>query len=336
MAKYKLAMACWNKEDIDFTEQLDSLADLDIEYEGFLLNHSQDPEVVINALKDFDYVIAGSELYSKETMPYLPKLKLIMRFGIGYDNIDMQCASEEGIAAANLPGCIAGSVAEHSLSLMLALARDLEGLTQTVKNGGYGRTGMLDSLEGSTVGLLGFGAIAKKLAKLLSGFDVELLAYDPYVSEEDMAKLGAKKCTLEEVRAKADFLSLHLPDLPETRHMIDEEFIAQMKDGAYLINTARGRIVDEYALAAALESGKLKGAGLDVFEFEPPAADNPLRKQKRVLFTPHCAAANPNCFKYVMDLALEDIRSFHTGGKIRSLLNPDYIENVSKRENPLE
>jgi len=333
MSEFKVIATCVNAVFAGIEKQ-DCLKEQGIKPYSVALNHSQDPELVINTLKDFDYVIAGSEVFNETTLPYLPKLKLILRFGVGYDSVDLACAAKEGIAVANLPGSNAKSVAEHALSMMLALGRNLEGITTNIKNGGYTVTEILDSLQCSTVGLIGFGAISRRLAHLLSVFEANILAYDPFVSSEDMQAMGVQKCTLDDLLSVSDFISMHLPCVPETTHMVNDEFLAKMKKGSYLINTSRGRIVDEAALIRALESGHLKGAGLDVFENEPLPLDSPLRRQQRILLTPHYATASGQCFKDVMAAAAKDIAAFHQGLPITSLLNPEYIENVGKRQNP--
>ena len=311
---------------LDITEDMKPITDLGLEYHPIALKMTQDAQIIERELKDADYVIAGSERYDMETMSLLPKLKLIVRNGVGYDSVDLKAAAELGIAVCNLPGSNAYSVAEHALGMMICLTRHMPQHTVRIKDNRYGGF-ISDSLTGR-VWLIGFGAISKQLAKLLKIFAVEIVAYDPYVDEAVMAEYSVKKVEMEELIATSDIISLHLPALPENYHMINAEFIAKMKDGAYFINCARGSIVDEDALAEALLSGKLAGAGLDAFDPEPIRPDSKLMEVENIIMTPHVATGNTKCFHTVLGIGAQAIADFHTGKEPYHLLNPDYINNA--------
>lgn len=232
-------------------------------------------------------VIAGTERYDAEMLEGCSELKAIIRFGVGTDNFDLETMKAKGIQVGIISNY--NAVAEFALTLILSTMKNLPRCDAEVRRGGWGRYPMRE-LTGKTVGLVGFGRIGKRLAELLRGFDVKLLAYDPYLPAELMIERGAEPVSFEELLGRADVVSLHLPATEATRHIINAESIAKMKDGAYLINTSRGALVDEAALVEALKSGKLGGAGLDVYEKEPVTAENPLFELQNNVLSPHLSA----------------------------------------------
>jgi D-3-phosphoglycerate dehydrogenase len=238
-------------------------------------------------IRDAYGIIAGTEPYDEDMLSAAPHCRVIVRFGVGLDNFDLEAMKRRGIHV----GVIANynAVAEFALTLMLGALKYLPQHDAVVRRGQWNRYSCRE-LTGKTVGLVGFGRIGSRLAQLLQGFGVTLLVYDPYVAQERVAALGGEKVSLEQLLGRSDIVSLHLPATPQTKHLINSAAIAQMKDGAYLINTARGALVDENALVDALRRGKLSGAGLDVFESEPVAADHPLLSLENVVVAPHAAA----------------------------------------------
>lgn len=314
---------------IDISGDMKEITDLGITYEPASLRMSQDAQVIEKALKDADYIIAGSERLDEETMSLLPKLKLIVRNGVGYDSVDLRAASKLGIAVCNLPGSNAFSVAEHVLGMMIGITRHMPLHTQRIKEDRYGAF-IGDSLCGR-VGLIGFGAISRHLAKLLSVFDAETVSCDPYVDEKTMAGYNVKKVEMEELLSGSNIVSLHLPATEDNRHMVNREFISRMQDGAYFINCARGSLVDEEALADALLSGKLSGAGLDAFDPEPIRSGSRLLQAENVILTPHSSTGTYQCFHTVLKIAAHSIADFYQGKEPFHLLNPDYVKNAKKR-----
>ena len=216
-------------------------------------------------------------------------LRVIARYGAGVDRVDLAAAQARGIIVTNTPGANAAAVAELAIGLMLALARHITLANATTRRGEWRRYAGI-SLQGKTVGLLGFGAIGREVARRLSGFDCQLLAHDPYVTAADAASLGVELAARDKLLATADMLSLHVPVSPDTYGLVDADFLSAMKRGAYLINTARGELIDEDALIAALASGQIAGAALDVFSMEPPPGDHPLFDFPQVIATPHMGA----------------------------------------------
>ena len=217
-----------------------------------------------------DGYIAGLDTIDRAALESADRLRVIARYGTGVDGVDLEAAREKGIVVTNTPGVNATSVAELAVGLMLSLARMIPVANQEIKAGKPPRIEGV-SLEGKIVGLLGLGAIGRRVASRLQGFECTVLAYDPLVGGAAAQAVGAVLCPQAEVVARSDFLSLHVPLLPETRGMVDASFLERMKSGAFLVNTARGELVDEAALLAALQSGHLRGAALDVFALEPPA-----------------------------------------------------------------
>jgi len=219
------------------------------------------------------------------------KLKVIGRAGIGVDNVDLETAAKEGIKVVNAPTGATASVAELTIAHMLSLSRHLTKADLTMKSGEWAKKQLKgNELYGKILGLIGCGNIGKLTAKYVQVFNMSVIGYDPFISKEDMRKDGIKKIEdLEELIKTADFISLHLPHIPETHHIVNKEVLSKMKPSAYLINCARGGTVDEKALYDALKNGEIAGAGIDVFENEPPK-DSPLLKLDNVILTPHIGA----------------------------------------------
>jgi D-3-phosphoglycerate dehydrogenase len=233
--------------------------------------------------------IAGLDTIDRTALQAADQLRVIARYGAGVDRVDLEAAKERGIIVTNTPGANSISVAELTVGLILALARMIPVANAATKAGEWPRLSGV-SLEGKAVGLLGLGSIGRQVARRLAGFDCIIMAYDPVADQAFAKRHDVKLLPREELIQGADFLSLHVPALPETRGMVSESFLSQMKPGAFLINTARGELIDETALLAALRSGHLRGAALDAFAKEPPGPDNPLFALPQVIATPHTGA----------------------------------------------
>ena len=244
---------------------------------------------VAQLLPGIDGYIAGLDAIDANALKTADRLKVICRYGVGVDNVDLNIARAKGIIVTNTPGANSVSVAELALGLILALARQIPEAVDAVHQGKWPRYSGI-SLEGKSIGILGLGAIGKQLARRLKGFDCIILAFDPYADTGFAKENQVVLTSMEGVIEKSDFLSLHLPLLPETRGLVNETFLKRMKKGSFLINTSRGEVVDEDALLAALQSGQLKGAGLDAFVVEPPDPKNPLLNLPQVIATPHLGA----------------------------------------------
>lgn len=264
-----------------------------------------DSHTLASLLPKVDGYIAGLDQIDHYALMLASRLKVIARYGVGVDAVDLQAARQKGIIVTNTPGANSRSVAELTVGLMLSLARSIPSAASATRSGGWPRLSGI-SLQGKVIGLLGFGAIGRTVASLLSGFETTVLAYDPIVTPEQASELGAALTTLEEIIRQADIVSLHCPLTADTRQMVNAGFLGAMKPGAYLINTARGALVDEPALLAALESGSLGGAALDVFSTQPPEADNPLLRHPRLVATPHMGAHTDGATNAMGWMALND------------------------------
>ena len=252
-----------------------------------------------------DGYIAGLDTVDRAVIELADRLKVIARYGVGIDNVDLKAAKENGIIVTNTPGANSDSVAELTIGLILSLARSIPMANRLTKAGEWPRLRGI-SLNGKVVGLIGFGSIGKRVARRLNGFECTILAYDTKPDLEYAESIGVNIRTLDDIIRESEFLSLHLPLLPETRELVNADFLSKMKPGAFLINTSRGEIVDETALAKALESGHLRGAALDVFTNQPPEKDNPLLALPQVIATPHMGSHTDGAANAMGWIALQD------------------------------
>lgn len=221
-----------------------------------------------------------------------PQCRIVARYGVGLDNIDLDAAAERSVWVTNVPAYATDTVADHTLALLLASVRDLAGVTAHLREGGWRDVELLSTpllLQGRLLGVIGFGAIGQAVAARGRAFGLRVAAHDPGVPDEAFTRLGVERLPLAELLAQSDVVSLHTALTDGTRGLLDAAAIATMKRGAIVLNTARGGLIDEDALLAALDSGQLARAGLDVFEQEPLTADHPLRTHPRVIATPHVA-----------------------------------------------
>lgn len=273
-------------------------------------------------LKRVDALIAGTSVWDAAAFDLMPNLKVIDRFGVGVELIDLEEAKRRGIIVMNAKGGNARSVAEFTLGLTLDALRNTPVLCEKLKKGVWVRASGRD-LNGMTVGLIGFGDIAKHFAHLLSGFDVRILACRRKKGgEEEALRYGVTMVSEEELLAQSDVISLHIPATAENYHFINDERIAKMKDGVYLINTARGALIDDEALIRGIDSGKIARAAVDVFHEEPIGADHILLNSEHVICTPHTAADTVECAANVGLMIARDINAVLRGEEPTIWLNP--------------
>lgn len=260
---------------------------------------------VAELLPGVDGYIAGLDEIDRQALEKADRLKVIARYGVGVDSVDLEAAVEKGILVTNTPGANASSVAELTIALMLALARQIPEAAAATHQGLWPRLPGV-AIEGKTVGIVGLGSIGKQFARRLRGFDCRILAYEPFPDMDFLHNNLVDLVGLDELLGQSDFVSLHLPLLPDTRCMVNGEFLKKVKKGACLINTSRGEIIDEDALFAALKSGHLRGAGLDAFTVEPPDPDHPLLALPQVIATPHLGAQTDAATSNMGWLAMRD------------------------------
>lgn len=282
------------------------------------------PEEILERLDGVDGYLAGLDYINADVLAKAPaSLKVISRYGAGVDRVDMPAATAKGIKVTNTPGTNAVAVCELAFALMLSAARSIPKLDQAVRKGEWPRSQGIE-LKGKTLGIIGLGAIGKNLATRAIAFGMTVMAYDPFLdkkfAEEHGIEAGDDAAALEKVISSANFLSLHVPLIDSTRHMIDAAAIAKMPDGAVIINTARGGIVDEDAVADALKSGKLAAVCLDAFEQEP-VTDSPLLAFDNVIMTPHTGAHTNEAVSGMGKMAVENIIAVLSGKECRYILN---------------
>jgi len=278
--------------------------------------HFMDPYPSAAAVAELAARVQADAILSRQgpvtaaAMDASPRLRVVARHGVGVEDVDVRAAAARGVVVTRAPGSNTRAVAEHTMALILALAKDLRPLGAVVAAGQWrDASAKVRDVAGLRLGLLGFGAIGQAVAGLASAFGMAVSAYDPQHPAASVPSLAA-------LLPASDVLSLHCPLLPQTRHIVDAAALAALPKGAFVVNTARGGLIDEAALAAALDSGHIAGAGLDVFEDEPPAAADPLRRHPRVIATPHVAGVTDGSLVTMGVMAAECIVAVLTGAVV--------------------
>lgn len=287
---------------------------------GYTLVHTPpypSEEVLADFLKQYDPVGVVSRMgqFGAGAIAAGKSLRVISKHGAGVDNIDIDAATQQGIQVIRAAGGNAVSVAEHTVALMFSTIKRLLPLDAGMRAGRWEKAGFLGrELSGMRLGLVGGGAIAAAVAKLVKGMGLDVLVYDPYASVDAINAMGARRAErLEDLLCQSDIVSLHCPLTESNKHLINAEMLALMPADSYVINTSRGGLIDEAALLAALESGHIAGAGLDTFEQEPPLDVNALAASERVILTPHIAGVTKEAGKRVGELAVSGIVDFLAG-----------------------
>jgi len=298
-------------------------------------HHCQTEEDVIEAAANADGLIVGYAQITDRVLGALPKCRIVSRYGIGVDMIDIQAATKRGVVVTNVPDFCLDEVADHTMALLLALARKLVTLDRAVRDGRAVKEGHWDTigvagpvyrLSNQTLGIIGLGQIGRCVMKRAQAFGMKVLsAPDPAVSTEEAAALGATVLPLEEMLAEVDYLTLHVPLLDSTQHLINANRLALMKQSAAIINTSRGPVIDEAALVDALRDGRLAGAGLDVYEIEPFSPDNPLCTMENVVLSSHAAWYSEDAMRDVKVKAARAVADFLRGRVPGSVVNPSAL-----------
>ena len=283
---YKVVITDYFYENIDLEKEI-------LEANGFevISIQTKDEEQLIVGSKGADAIINQFAPMTRKVIETLDNCKIIARYGIGYDNVDVTAASEKGVYVTNVPHYCLDEVAEHAITLLLTLARKVPMLDKAVKNNVWDYTmgKPINRIKGRTLGLVGFGNIAKQVASRAKGLGLEVLAFDPYIADEEMVKRGVIKSELADVLQNSDYVSVHVPYTKNTLHLIGDNEFDMMKNTALFINVARGPVVNEASLIRALTNGKIAGAAVDVLEKEPPSKNHPLFTMDNVIITPHIA-----------------------------------------------
>jgi D-3-phosphoglycerate dehydrogenase len=276
---------------------------------------SLDPAVRLESAREAEALLVQYAHADAALIGTLRRCRVIGSYGVGYDQIDLAAADARGITVIHVPDYGTEEVSDHALCLLLACARGLPRLTRTLAGGGwdYRAALPLHRLRGCTLGLVGLGRIGRRVADKARAFGLRVVATDPYVAPAVFEKHGVEPRALSALLAESHFISLHVPLTSETRGLLDDRALARVRLGAYLINVARGPLVDEVALLGALEAGRLAGAGLDVLAAEPPPTDHPLLRHPKVLVTPHSAWSTEEAMRDLQRLLAEDVARVLSG-----------------------
>jgi len=286
-------------------------------------------EELLQAVKNVEGLIVGADEISRKIIKHAKKLRIIARHGVGVDNIDLKAATDNNVIVTYTPHVNAEAVADFTLGLILSVARRIPQAHLSMKQGKWEATKFIgDELYGKTLGIIGLGGIGYRVAKRAKGFDMRILAYDPYISHERAREVSAELVDLETLLRESDFVALHVALTDETRGMIGEKEFDLMKKTAYFINTSRGQAADEKALYKALKEGKIAGAAIDVYSKEPPRADSPLLKLDNVVTSPHIAAYTHEALRRMDMMNAGDVVKFFKGETPRYVANPEVLKKI--------
>lgn len=282
---------------------------------------------IIRQAQGCSAILIRSAKITAEIMDAIPTLKVVAKHGMGVDNIDVEYATQKGILVVNAPFSNLNAVAEHIVMLLVGLSKRVVRMDKLLRAGQYAQRNTYKTIElkGSTVGIIGMGKISRLVVKKLAGFEMNMIASDPYVKQEDVADLPVTMVSSEEVYTKSDFVIVHTSLFPSTYHLVGAEQFKMMKPTAYIINAARGPVIDEEAMIEALNAGEIAGAGLDVFEQEPPAVDNPLFAMDNTIVSPHNAALSDGALRAMAMDSSMGITEYLTGKPVTYPVNGEVL-----------
>ena len=290
----------------------------------------EEEDVLIKALRDVDALLLRPGMLSKRVIDTADRLKIIAVHGAGVDQVDVQAATEKGVFVTNAPGGNANAVAELTFGLILSVIRRIAWADRHVREGKWEEARFLGTeLQGKTIGIIGLGRVGSRVAKIAKAFGMEILAYDPYISQERAKKVDATSVTLETLLKESEVVTIHVPLTEETRGMIGKEELKSMKRSTILINVARGPIVDEAALYEGLKTDLIAGAALDVLQEEPPSPNNPLFQLDNIVITPHMGGSSTRALKTIARIAAEDIARVLRGELPKNLVNTDVVSRCA-------
>jgi D-3-phosphoglycerate dehydrogenase / 2-oxoglutarate reductase len=306
-----------NEKGID---ELTDIADV-------VTNFTISKEELVDVIKDFDAIIVRSRTkVTREVIEASHKLKIIARAGVGVDNVDVQAATERGVMVINAPESTSITVAEHTMGLILALSRKIAIADSSVKNGKWEKSRFMGiELNGKILGVIGMGRIGSQVVTRSKAFGMETIVYDPYITEKTATELGVTVVDFETLIKKSDVMTIHVPLTSETKYLIRREQLEMMKENAFIVNCARGGIIKEEDLYEALSNGKIRGAGLDVFENEPPE-NSPLLELDNVVLTPHIAASTSEAQRDAAIIVANEIKKVFKGQSPKNVINMPVLD----------
>jgi D-3-phosphoglycerate dehydrogenase / 2-oxoglutarate reductase len=290
------------------------------------------PEAIVQVARQADAVLVTYAKITAEMIRQMAGCRVIARFGIGVDNVDIAAATEAGIVVTKVPDYCVDEVSDHTMALLLALVRKIPFANTLVHGGRWGMPAVvpIHRLRGTVMGLAGFGRIPQLVAPKAKAFGIKVVTYDPYVSESVTRAACVERMDFAQLLKVSDYVSIHTPLVPETHHLFNADVLAQMKPSAYLINTARGPIVDEAALVHALDRGQIAGAALDVLSTEPPSG-SPLFGRNNVILTPHMSFYSEESLIDLQTRAAEEVVRVLTGQVPRYPVNPEVLQSEQLR-----
>jgi D-3-phosphoglycerate dehydrogenase len=296
-----------------------------------LLEGKKSPAELAALLSDADAIMVSSAPITAEVLDAMPRCKVVARYGVGVDTLDLEAAAERNIVCAHVPDFCAEEVSNHALMLMLAAVKKIIVLDGWVRSGGWrsGALGPMQHLHGQTVGLVACGNIGRAFARKVAALRMRVIGYDPYLDPALAGAAGIELVSLDDLLTQSDIVSVHAPLTDETRHIIDAAALAKMKPAAFLINTSRGPTVDEAALITALQNRQIAGAGLDVFEHEPLAADSALTKFDNVVLAPHSASYSDYAFQLLSRRVAESVIDVLSGHWPRFVANKSVLNKLT-------
>ena len=320
---------------VDVKSIIESAGDIEVE----IFDEFTESEPYIEALRDADgAMIATWPLTGRDVLETCSKLKVVSRMGVGVDSIDLDAATELGVLACNVPGVNTVEVADHAMAMMLSILRRIPETVSASRDGRWSEDPALmrefqetvDRVAGKTVGILGFGNIGKAFAQRVRGFGPKrIIAFDPFAYQSGADLYGVQLVDLDELLAESDIITVHAPHTAETHHIINAETLGKMKPTAILINCARGKLVDQVALHAALRDGQIAFAGIDVTEVEPIASEDPVLTLPNCYVTPHLAGYSPTFLEECGQKQAENVSFALTGRAPHGLTNPDVIKTIA-------
>ncbi len=285
------------------------------------------PEAILEVARNADAILTTYAKVTTEVVSALTQCKIIARFGIGVDNVDIDMATKKGIVVTKVPDYCIDEVSDHAMALLLSIVRKIPYSNKLVQGGRWEMPAVVPiaRLRGRTLGLVGFGRIPQLVAPKAQAFGINVVTYDPFVPKDVLAKANVKHVEFEELLKISDYVSLHCPLMPETKHIMNAKTFAMMKPGSYIVNTGRGPLIDEAALAVALDKGQLAGAALDVVEKEPPT-DSPIMGRDNVIITPHTAFYSEEALLDLQTKAAEEVVRVLSGEAPKNPVNPDALK----------
>jgi D-3-phosphoglycerate dehydrogenase len=292
---------------------------------------SPTPDGIVAAAATSDALLVTYAKITADMIRNMPKCRVISRFGIGVDNVDIEAATGAGIVVTKVPDYCIDEVSDHAMALLLAIVRKIPSSSARTHSGRWEMKAVvpIHRLRGSVLGLAGFGRIPQLVAPKAKAFGMKVIAYDPFVPDEAFARAGVERVELPALLANSDYISVHTPLTPETRHLFNQDTFARMKQGVYLVNTARGPIIDETALAGALDAGQIAGAALDVMAHEPPPP-SPLFGRDNVIITPHTSFYSEESLVDLQVKAAHEVVAVLSGKSPRNPVNPEASLTGSK------